>query len=58
MKNEDMNKITEQYLAKGAVDFLLSPTLPELFRDYIPKFIKGNLVFLKKKPDDEARKDT
>lgn len=52
--NNEVSKITEQYLAKGAVNYLLSPTLFELFRDYTPKFIKGNLVWIKK-PKDERR---
>jgi len=45
---EKVSKITQQYLNKGCIDYLLSPTLGELFTGYNPKFSNGNLIWIKK----------
>ena len=40
--------ITDFYFNKIIIDYLLSPPLPTLFRDYTPRFIKGDLIWIKK----------
>ena len=50
--NDKVNKVTKTYLEKSMVDYLMSPTLSELFKDYKPKWNGTDLIWYKKKEND------
>lgn len=45
----NVGDITRKYLDKMILEELSKPTLSQLFRDYVPKWIGHELVWLKRK---------